>query len=153
LGFIVAAFVAISSGALLSGCGSPDPNETARPAQWSYIYPAIIQPSCATASCHSNFTRRSGVNFGYSDEAWYQLICRHFVVTCPQVGDADPCGPPGAKITTAPAPDCSTNAVMQSQVVHQMLAQGAPRMPPDFALPNADIGLIEAWIMLGAKND
>src|SRR6516162_6017594 len=77
-----------SAAASLAGCGSADDT---RPAQWSYIYPAIIQPSCATASCHSDFTRRSGVNFGYSDEAYFQLVCRHFVVTCPPMGTTDPC--------------------------------------------------------------
>jgi hypothetical protein len=139
-------------GALVPGCGTEGPDP--RPAKWSFIYPAIIQPSCATASCHSDFTRRAGVNFGYSDEAYYEMICRHFVVTCPQVGDNDFCSStPGAKIMTPPAADCVTRAVMDSQVIHQMEADGAPRMPPDFALPNVDISLIAAWIQAGAPND
>ncbi len=32
-------------------------------------------------------------------------------------------------------------------------ADGAPRMPPDFALPEADIELIEQWITNGANDD
>jgi hypothetical protein len=142
---------ALSSGALFSGCGG---ETEVRPPQWSYIYPAIIQPSCATASCHSSFTTRAGVNFGYSDEAWFQMVCRHFVVKCFNVGDPDPCSTdPNAKIMTASSADCSTNAVAQSQVINQLSAQGASRMPPDFPLPNADIRLIEAWITAGAQND
>jgi hypothetical protein len=34
-----------------------------------------------------------------------------------------------------------------------MRANGARRMPPDFALPEADIQLIEAWITNNAPQD
>lgn len=105
----------------LSGCGS---DTDTRPVTWSFIYPAIIEPSCATASCHSNFTRRAGVNFGDSDEAFFQMVNRHFVA-------------PGF-------PE-------QSEVISLMRAQGARRMPPDFALPEADIQTVELWIKNGAK--
>jgi hypothetical protein len=115
---------ALAAGALLQGCGSESED---RPAQWSYIYPAIIQPSCATASCHSDFTRRAGVNLGDEAEAWRQLVCRHFV----QAGNSK-----------------------QSEVVFLMNAQGANRMPPDFALPEQDINLISTWIDTnGAADD
>jgi hypothetical protein len=107
----------------VSGCGSETDD---RPAQWSYIYPAIIQPSCATASCHSDFTRRGGVNFGYADEAWFQLVCRHYAI-------------PGNSA--------------QSGVINLMNANGASRMPPDFALPATDIAKISQWIMAGATDD
>jgi hypothetical protein len=113
----------LSTGILLSGCGSETDD---RPATWSYIYPAIIEPSCATASCHSNFTKRAGVNLGYEDEGWYQLICRHFVA-------------PGV-------PD-------QSELLNLLNANGARRMPPDFALPAADIQVIRDWITSGAADD
>jgi hypothetical protein len=129
----VGLFAALSSGLALSGCGSAD---EVRPAQWSFIYPAIIEPSCATASCHSDFTQRAGVNFGYSDEAYYQLTARHFVVMCAQ-GD------------TA----CMARAANDSELLYLLRAQGARRMPPDFALPDADINLISSWISNGAQND
>jgi hypothetical protein len=141
LGAFGFAFVLGALGILAQGCGS---EQEVRPAQWSFIYPAIIQPSCATASCHSDFTRRSGVNFGYSDEAYFQLVCRHFVVSC-----ATTC--PGQ-----PAPDptmCPGRAVQDSQLLNQLTANGAPRMPPDFALPDVDIQLISTWIADGAKQD
>jgi hypothetical protein len=138
-----------SAAASLAGCGSADDT---RPAQWSYIYPAIIQPSCATASCHSDFTRRSGVNFGSADLAYTQLVCRHFVVTCFPMNSDDPCNP-GHQVAVAPAASCSMNPAGQSQVINQMEANGALRMPPDFALPNADIEKIAEWINLGAQQD
>ncbi|HVU50465.1 MAG TPA: hypothetical protein VHL80_07245 [Polyangia bacterium] len=144
--------LAISLGALVSGCGTDviNPQDDPRPPTWSYIYPAIIQPSCATASCHSDFTRRSGVNFGYSDEAYFQLVCRHFVLSCPPAGMPDPCNP-GQMANTDPT--CSSRAVAESQLLHQLNADGAPRMPPDFALPAVDIQLISTWIQMGAKEN
>jgi hypothetical protein len=142
--FALGLSVALFSGALLSGCGS---NEDNRPAQWSYIYPAIIQPSCATASCHSNFTRRAGVNFGDKEEAWIQMACRHFVVSCAPAGTNDAC--------TGQPSTCTAGqtAVDQSQVLYQLRAMGASRMPPDFALPDADIQLISDWVFNGAQNN
>lgn len=128
---------AIGSTLLLSSCGSADDQ---RPAAWSYIYPAIIEPSCATASCHSDFTRRAGVNFGFSDEAYFQLTQRHFVVQCSV--------PPAT-----PDPACLARAVEDSEVMHLMRAEGASRMPPDFALPDVDIRLIGAWIANNAPQD
>jgi hypothetical protein len=140
LGALRFAFVFGALGVLAQGCGS---EQEVRPAQWSYIYPAIIQPSCATASCHSDFTRRSGVNFGYSDEAYFQLVCRHFVVSCATTCPGQP----------APAATCAGSALDDSQLMHQLRADGAPRMPPDFALPEIDIELIGTWIQNGAKQD
>jgi hypothetical protein len=40
-----------------------------------------------------------------------------------------------------------------SAVMALMNAQGARRMPPDFALPAADIKLIGEWITAGAPYD
>ena len=130
------------------GCGSDTDD---RPAQWSYIYPAIIAPSCATASCHSTFTDRAGVNFGDTDDAYYQMVCRHFVVTCPTA--AMPLGCPPLPTITTSDPSCPARAAEDSQVIHQMRAEGAQRMPPDFPLPDVDIRLISQWITNGAQND
>jgi hypothetical protein len=144
----VGVLAALSSGALLLGCGGDTDD---RPTAWSYIYPAIIEPSCATASCHSNFTRRAGVNFGLVDEAYYQMVCRHFVTTCPTATMPLPavCNQPGATSDAT----CPARAAADSQIIHQMRAEGAPRMPPDFALPEVDIQLVERWIALGAQNN
>ncbi|HVZ72306.1 MAG TPA: c-type cytochrome domain-containing protein [Polyangia bacterium] len=109
-------------GALLAfaGCGSTD---DPRPATWSYIYPAIVEPSCATASCHSDIARKSDLDFGDKATAYDNLKARFFIIP----GHSD-----------------------QSEVVYLMRAQGARRMPPDFALPEADIQLFENWINTGA---
>jgi F420-0:gamma-glutamyl ligase-like protein len=138
LTWILRAVGAFAALAPALGCGIEIDN---RPAQWSYIYPAIIEPSCATASCHSDFTRRAGVNLGDTDEAYYQMVARHFVATCavPAGGAADP--------------TCLARIAGDSEVVHLMRADGASRMPPDFALPEADIQLIEAWISNNAPPD
>jgi hypothetical protein len=126
----VGVFASLAASLSLPGCGAEADD---RPAQWSYIYPAIIEPSCATASCHSDFTRRAGVNLGYSDEAYFQMVDRHYVVQC-------------AVPPATPDPTCLARAAADSAVIHLMRAEGASRMPPDFALPDVDIRLIEAWI-------
>jgi hypothetical protein len=107
---------------MFGGCGGADGRE----AKWSYIYPAIIEPSCATASCHSDIARRAGVNFGYKGEAYFQMIDRHFVA-------------PGAPL--------------DSELLYLLDGKGARRMPPDYALPNVDIQIIADWIAGGAKED
>jgi hypothetical protein len=118
----VVAFAAVAASVALAGCGSADD----RPPTWSYLYPAIVEPSCATASCHSDITQRSGVDLGSIDVAYHALFDRHFVI---------PMSP------------------VDSEVVHLMRADGARRMPPDFALPEVDIQLFEAWITAGAGNN
>lgn len=107
---------------LAAGCGGPDN----RPARWSFIAPAIIEPSCATISCHSWVTDRAGVILEPDQTAYHTLVDRHFVI-------------PGA-------PDLS-------EVVSLLRAEGSPRMPPDFALPETDIALIAQWITNGANDD
>jgi hypothetical protein len=37
--------------------------------------------------------------------------------------------------------------------VQMLRARGARRMPPDRPLPEADIRLVERWILAGAVND
>jgi Planctomycete cytochrome C len=118
---VLAGFLATALAAL-AGCGSTDD----RPPQWSVIYPAIIEPSCATASCHSDFTKRAGLDLGSKSTAWHQLSDRHFVI-------------PGKPT--------------DSSVLYLLRALGARRMPPDFALPEVDIQLIDQWVIDGAQND
>jgi hypothetical protein len=42
------------------GCGSL---KDERPAKWSFIYPTIIQPQCATVNCHSEIAKKGGQDF------------------------------------------------------------------------------------------
>jgi len=107
---------------LVAGCGGADN----RPARWSFIAPAIIEPTCATISCHSAVTDRAGVILEPREVGYHTLVDRHFVI-------------PGV-------PDVS-------EMVALLRAQGSRRMPPDFALPEVDIALIAQWIANGANDD
>lgn len=113
-------FALTASAASTAGCGS---EKDERPSDWTYIYPAIIEPSCATASCHSRFADKSGVDLSNIDEAYDQMTLRHFVIP----------GQPG-----------------QSGLMNLLNAAGVRRMPPDFALPKVDIDLISKWISRNA---
>ena len=117
--------------ALLGGCGGAEN----RPAKWSFIAPAIIEPNCATVSCHSAVAQRAGVILDTRDHAYDTLTKRGFVVTCSG--------------NTA----CLDTAAATSEILVLMRGQGSQRMPPDFALPEPDIRLIETWINSGAQND
>jgi hypothetical protein len=126
--FIRSTLKAFSLGAglfgLAAGCGSGGVDD--RPPRWSFIAPAIIQPSCATASCHSDIAQKAGVDLSDKVVGYNALVPRHFVIP---------------------------SNVAQSELVYLLRAQGARRMPPDFALPEEDILLIQQWITNGAKND
>ena len=105
-----------------AGCGGAD----TRPAKWSFIAPAIIEPTCATASCHSEVAKRAGVVLAPKDAAFHTLVDRQFV----RPMDA-----------------------AESEMVILMRGIGSQRMPPDYPLAEADIELIEKWIDDGAKPD
>lgn len=110
-------------GAGAMGCGS---EKDTRTPEWSYISATIVEPSCATANCHSVLRQRSGVDLSDRKIAYRQLVGRHFVIpTKPEV----------------------------SALVQLLKGEGSRRMPPDFALPDDDIALIERWIADGAMWD
>ena len=54
----------------VAGCGG---SVDSRPAKWSYIYPIIIQPNCATANCHSALTQRLGYRLDTIEESYRRL--------------------------------------------------------------------------------
>src|SRR3954471_8322986 len=113
----------LNLGGALSGCGSA---ADSRPDKWSFISTVIIQPSCATANCHSQLAQRSGVTLDTVADGYQQLVQRHFVM-------------PGN-------PD-------DSALMALLRGEGSRRMPPDFPLPVADVNLIAAWISDGASWD
>jgi len=131
-GFAFACLVFVAG---LAGCGGADN----RPAKWSYIAPAIIEPNCATVSCHSAVAQRAGVILEPAQTAYNTLTQRHFVVTCPS----------GAEAGTT----CMDMAVGTSEILYLLRGQGSQRMPPDQALPEDDIHLIQTWIADGAQNN
>jgi hypothetical protein len=54
--------------AIPAGCGEDD-----RPPAWSYLHEAILEPSCATASCHSSFSAAGGLKL-HDAEAGYAIL-------------------------------------------------------------------------------
>jgi hypothetical protein len=121
--------------ACFAGCGGADN----RPARWSYIAPAIIEPNCATVSCHSSVAQRAGVILDTTQTSYKTLTTRHFVVVCPDNPDA--------------GMTCQDMATDTSELLALLRGQGSQRMPPDQALPEVDIQLIQTWIANGAQNN
>ena len=116
------ALVALAAAAIV-GCGGTTDD---RPATWSFISPAITEPSCATVNCHSAIAQKAGVDLHDRAAGFATLVGRGFVDTA--------------------TPDASP-------VLFMMRGQGSLRMPPDEPLPEADIVLIRNWIAAGATND
>jgi hypothetical protein len=129
-----------------------------RPAEWGYISPVIIEPNCATASCHSRASAVSGLDFSDADRGYKSLTSLWVWVpnpdgtdeqtlNCGTAGDGVPvCEEHFRPLVTPFVPD-------ESRLVNCLRARGAPRMPPDRPLNEADIRLIEQWILNGAKRD
>jgi hypothetical protein len=124
---------------VLGGCGG----EENRPAAWSYLSPAIIQPNCATGSCHSRGTAVARLDLSTAEEGWKDLTQQRL----PTVVGGDPMR------NQAPRPLVIPGNPTQSRMLNMLRAFGADRMPPDRPLPEADILLIERWILQGATNE
>ena len=114
LGRWLIAFCAITC---VAGCGGAIDD---RPTKWSFISATIIEPTCATANCHSAITQRASVDLSERDVGYKTLVDRRFVL-------------PG-------------DTTESSAVLYLMNGQGSLRMPPDAPLPGADIDLISRWI-------
>ena len=137
VGIVVARAFAVALALAGVGCGSSTDN---RPATWSYVSTAILQPSCATANCHSALAQRASVDLSTRAAGYRSLVGRHFVITPADVAGATPA------VT-------NDQRVERSQVINLMHAQGNLRMPPDMPLPETDIQLVASWIRNGATND
>jgi hypothetical protein len=122
----------ILSAAALVGCGG----EENRPAAWSYISPAIIQPNCATSSCHSKTAAVAGLDFSTSEEGLKGLTRQKL----PSVSKDDGRDEITRQLIIWGNPD-------ESRMVNMLRARGTWRMPPDRPLAEADIALIETWIL------
>lgn len=123
-----------------------------RPAVWTYISAELFQPNCATASCHSSGRAVSGLDFSDPGRGYQSL-------TGLKVWIPDPNGTIGGDCLTVDGTVyCERDRVLvvafdpsQSRLVNMLRARGAPRMPPDRPLPEADIALVESWILDGAR--
>jgi cytochrome c len=120
--------VLLAAGAAgVAACGSSTDD---RPATFSYISTAILVPNCATSGCHSKIASTGGVVLDNRLDAYTSLVGAdargNFVIP----GDPD-----------------------RSQLMKLLRGDQIWRMPPDGPLPEADILLIERWILDGAKDD
>jgi hypothetical protein len=107
-----------------------------RPTDWRYLHTAIVAPACATAGCHSAAAATAGLDLSTATGAYTYLTGR----IC-----GEPVGPgaPPRNYVTPGSPEFS-------QLVYQLRGAGRDRMPPDGALPEVEIALIERWILEGA---
>ena len=124
----------------VTGCGGLDDN---RPPEWSYISPAIIQSNCATSSCHSRGAAVAGLDLSTADSGYDDLLKQKL---------------PRPPNTSAERANVPRQLVIpgnpgQSRLVNMLNAFGAARMPPDRPLAEADIKLIEEWVLAGATNE
>ncbi len=117
--------------------GCPDSED--RPARWSYIHAAIIQPACTTAGCHSALTAIAGVNLAERQGAYTILTGR----ICGE--PPGPLDPPRNFVTPFSAET--------SKLYHQLVGQNTDQMPPDTALPPTEVELVARWIDEGAQCD
>ena len=137
--------------AVLGAVGSTGCGSEVRPADWEYISTVILQPNCATVSCHSRAAAVAGLDLSEPDRAYASL-------TGLKVWVVDPNGTEGCMRWQNSTVVCQRNFrplvtpfnPEQSRLVNMLRARGATRMPPDRPLNEADIQLIEQWIRNGA---
>jgi hypothetical protein len=142
----------LALGVLAAGCGG-DVDE--RPASWGYISPAIFQPSCATPSCHSQAAAVAGLDFS-DPHRGYASLTRLWVWVVDPSGMGGPgCGQVGNMVVCDQKirPLVTPYDPAASRLVNVLRARNAPRMPPDRPLVEADIRLVERWILNGALGD
>jgi hypothetical protein len=126
---------------VLVGCGGDDD----RPAAWGYISPAIIQPNCATSSCHSRAVAVAGLDLSTAESGHHDLLAQKLPVLKDDEGRDIETRKDAKRAMVVPFnPD-------QSRLLNMLRAIGASRMPPDRPLAEADIALVERWILAGAK--
>jgi hypothetical protein len=123
------------SAVALVGCGGEDN----RPAVWSYISPAIMQPNCATSSCHSKVAAVAGLDFSTAEEGLKGLTKQKL---------PNDMGSDGRQLITRQL--ILPGNPEESHMLNMLKARGTWRMPPDRPLPEADIDLVERWILTGA---
>jgi hypothetical protein len=140
------------AGLALGGCSQIDD----RPAEWTYISPAIMQPNCATTSCHSPAAAVSGLDFSTPENGYASLTKLWvYVVALPDGGGTAglPCGVQNGTTVCVEQirPLVTPYDPANSRLVNMLRARNAPRMPPDRPLTEPDIRLVERWILNGAK--
>jgi hypothetical protein len=123
--------IALAAGA----CGSETDD---RPANFSYVYTAVIEPNCTTVACHSDSAATFDIALDTLEGAYEVLV-------------GSPCG-------DEPVPPLLTYVrpgdPQRSRLINLLIGTDVPRrMPPDVPLPSQDIELVERWILAGAECD
>lgn len=136
---------------ITGGCGRED---DVRPAEWDYISGAIFQTNCATSSCHSRAAAAAGLDFSNADRGYASLTKLWIWIVDPNATGAG-CRPQnGTDICErGDRPLITPYVPSQSRLVSSLRARGSSRMPPDRPLTEADIELVERWILNGAFRD
>jgi hypothetical protein len=136
---------------LLSLCASACKSYDGRPVEWEYISPVILQPNCATASCHSRGAAVAGLDFSDADRGYVSLTrLRYQIVDRYATGET--CSPSHETVICRGGyrPLVMPYNPQQSRLLHILRKTTPPRMPPDRPLFEEDIKLIEGWILIGA---
>jgi hypothetical protein len=111
-----------AAAAVVASC-AVDPRDPS----WPQISTSIIAPSCGTAGCHSALAGTAGIVLDSADAGYASLV-----------------DPPDGLGPFVVAGD------LESPLLYLLRGDEVGRMPPDGPLPDADIALIEAWILAGA---
>jgi hypothetical protein len=134
--------------ALGPGCG-----DSGRSPTWPYISAVIIQPNCATGSCHSDAAAVAGLDFSTPDKG-YSSLTRLWTWIVDRTRAGQPgCGHVGSKVVCEEQfrPLITPYDPNESRLIAVLRGRDAPIMPPDRPLDDADIRLIEKWILDGAR--
>jgi hypothetical protein len=120
-----------------------------RPATWVYISAGIVQPACATSRCHVHSSAAAGLQLDTVEGGYLALV------GAPPPQNSVPPLPPATPPATPPM---SAHHVVpghpeSSVLMFRLRGQGVRKMPPDEPLPDADLELIERWILEGALYD
>jgi len=146
----IAVAMALSAVVVASGCGSPN-----RPATWAYLSPVVFQPDCASGSCHSPAAAAAGLDFSTPDRGYTSLTGLWTWIVDPTRDGQPGCGHAAGTIVCEEMfrPLVTPYDPSQSRLIDVLRGRGAPRMPPDRPLDEADIRLVEDWILNGARKD
>jgi hypothetical protein len=129
---LLALFSVVLAAGSLAGCVEPEDQDSS----WSYVYTTIIQPNCTTSNCHSGLAATAGLQFHTKEGAYIDLTGR----------GCESAGLPG---------EAHHNFVVpyepeRSKLMYMLRGEETWRMPPDVALPQVEIDLVERWILEGA---
>jgi hypothetical protein len=122
---------------LLAVTGCDDASD--RPSDWAYVHAAILEPACAASGCHSGPTSQNGVDLSTSEAAYTVLTGR----VC---GAPEQPGDPVGNFVRPGHPE-------SSRLMYMLRGESTLLMPPNLALPDAEIAVIERWILEGATCD